>query len=301
MSAVAARARRYASRSSAREGPTRERAAGFPVATRSVPGVADRAPIGARRPQRIPSPQRIPPRSRALVPLSRSTGTRTVAPERRPRSRASLAISRSTGTPAVAPKRCALADARAATSPYGDGGALRWALDGHVAARHHLDGHAVGGRRDAPDEHQRGARARGERHARGAEATTRARRGARGAQATVRLFHAVVRAPSVELCRDATPVFTGAVAYGAWAAGAAGAYATTAPGTVTLAVRAAGATPCTGRRLGAARVPLAAGARTTLVLVGRISSAADRVPVEVVACRDMPVEGPSQCATVAVR
>lgn len=121
------------------------------------------------------------------------------------------------------------------------------------------------------------------------------------AQATVRLFHAVVRAPSVELCRDAASVFSGAVAYGQWAAGSAGRYATTAPGAVTLTVRASGATPCTGRRLGAARVQLAPGTRTSLVLVGRVSSAADRVPLEVLACRDLPLEGPSQCAPSPLR
>ncbi|MBI5512571.1 MAG: DUF4397 domain-containing protein [Deltaproteobacteria bacterium] len=121
---------------------------------------------------------------------------------------------------------------------------------------------------------------------------------------TVRFFHAVVGIPPVDVClTSGASVFTN-VPYGQWGTGASGGHSTTSPGgAVTLVLRVAGGNACTGRVLGRVDGTLPAGANMSFVAVGRVvprGVGGQGAPLELLACTDAPLDGPSTCTPVPV-
>lgn len=115
-------------------------------------------------------------------------------------------------------------------------------------------------------------------------------------RAAIRVFHAVVGAPSVDVCVGGAPLVAG-LAYGQWSVGSSGRYAVAAPGMQQIALRQHGGAPCSGRALGGVQANLSPGTNYTVVAIGRAGRLGS-VPLEALVCNDSPLVGPSQCGAV---
>lgn len=118
-------------------------------------------------------------------------------------------------------------------------------------------------------------------------------------RAAVRVFHAMVGAPTVDVCLGSLPLVRG-VAYGQWSAGTNGRYALATPGAQQVTFRQHGSSPCSGRSLGGIQLNLGAGTNYTLVAIGRIARIGALAAQEVLVCNDAPLTAPSQCVPTAI-
>lgn len=113
-------------------------------------------------------------------------------------------------------------------------------------------------------------------------------------RAAVRVFHAMVGAPTVDVCLGSTPLF-GGVGYGQWSNAASGRYALASAGPQQVTFRQHASSVCSGRALGGVQLNLGAGANYTLVAIGRIARIGAVAAQEVLVCNDAPLSAPSQC------
>lgn len=118
--------------------------------------------------------------------------------------------------------------------------------------------------------------------------------------AQMRFFHALVGAPTVDLCTTGTMVFQG-VRYGTWGMGQLGRYVQGPPGTAVFAARQSGGAPCAGQPLGTVQLTFAPGSNSTLIAVGRIAPGRGGVTPELLHCTDTPLGGPSRCTPYPLR